>query len=309
MIWAEIETAFLNSRRRGTDGAYKPCKPASLEIYERNLGMFFRFMSERNVHTWRQMRKSDILAFLDSLEDRGWAVSTKLQMLRCLRTLFIWTQRDEDCVSAGLKNWRKTLPAIQASPRRDFIPTRADLRRWKGLYNTSTFLGHRDYTMFMLLLGTGIRVGEAVNLLTDDIMLEEGLARVRGKTGVRTVGLTTELVRILRGYLRRADKRKKAQSWTGEAFVTRYGARCTASQMGEVFRDHQKKHGLVKITPHTLRHVFCTLYLRKGGSIKRLQNMTGHTTLRILEGYLHSAEMGSEESKAELERVSPLSQL
>ena len=79
---------------------------------------------------------------------------------------------------------------------------------------------------------------------------------------------------------------------------------------------HSKSNGSVPRSPEETRtrenHAahpkacFLHLYLRKGGSIKRLQNMTGHTTLRILEGYLHSAEMGSEESKAELERVSPL---
>jgi site-specific recombinase XerD len=309
MIWAEIETVFLNSRRRGTDGAYKPCKDSSLTIYQRNLQLFFRFMGERDVHTWQRMRKADILSFLDSLEHRQWAASTKLQLLRCLRTLFIWATVDEDCVSAGLKDWRKTLPAIQATPRREYIPTPADLRRWKGFYKTNTFMGHRDHTLFMLLLGTGIRVGEAVSLLTDNVMLDEGLMLVKGKTGPRTVGLSNELVRILRGYMRRADRRTKSKDWAGEVFVTRYGEPCTPNGIGQAFRKHQKKYGLPNITPHTLRHAFCTYYLRKGGSLARLKNMTGHSSLKVLEGYLHAAEMGSEESKAELERVSPLGQL
>jgi site-specific recombinase XerD len=249
------------------------------------------------------------MAFLDSLEQRQWAKSTRLQMLRNLRTLFIWTQRDEDCVSAGLKNWRKALPAIQATPRREYIPTRSDLRRWKGFYKTSTFMGHRDYTMFMLLLGTGIRVGEATSLLTDNVMLDEGMMRVSGKTGPRTVTLSGQLVGILRGYLKQASKRTKSKEWAGEVFVTRYGEPCTPNGIGQAFRKHQKRYGLTDITPHTLRHTFCTVYLRGGGSLARLKNMTGHSTLTALQGYVHAAEMGSEESKAELERVNPLAQL
>lgn len=321
MVWAEMEKLFLASRKRGTDGAYNPCTTRTIEVYQRNLRVFFNFMIEHEIYCWSKMKKLDILNFYDWMDTPEgkrvkWSKSTKLQMLRVLRTLFIWVTVDDECVELGLKDWRKVIPAIQETPRRKYIPSYNDLRKWKAGYKTSTFIGHRDYTIFMLLLGTGIRIGELCTLTSDRLLLDEGLMRVKGKEGsgpdhdgCRTVGLTEELVNVLRGYLKRATKRRKDETWGGQIFFSRYGEPSTPNGIGQAFRKHQEKFGLTDITPHTLRHAFCTYYLRGKGQMPRLMNMTGHQSMKTLAGYLHEAEMGSDENKEELERVSPLKQI
>lgn len=42
-----------------------------------------------------------------------------------------------------------------------------------------------------------------------------------------------------------------------------------------------------RITVHTLRHSFATAYLEGGGSIHKLQELLGHTSLETTEVYTH----------------------
>ncbi len=62
------------------------------------------------------------------------------------------------------------------------------------------------------------------------------------------------------------------------------------------------------LTPHVVRHYFCTHYLINGGSLSTLKAITGHTSLETLQIYLHMAEQFSFVAKEHSE-ASPLQSL
>ncbi len=314
---AEMTKMFIDSRRRGTDGARKRCSPKTIAVYKRNMDILERFLLEDApdgaVVDYENMRRGTILALVDWImakEKAGrWSRSTALQFWRCLKSFFRWIEQDEDCQEDGLKNFGKYLPSIEKSPRREYIPMTADLRQFRNSYDTHKPYAFRNYVAFSLMLDTGIRNSELCDLRLDDVMLEDNLIIVDGKGGRRRIiPLTEGTGRLLKAWLKRREG--TVQGATSEyVFISKYGARLTANGFGQTFRKMQKAHNLPKISAHTLRHSFATYYLQGGGSLERLRLIMGHSSFEMTKEYLHMAQVNDKGARSELEKVSVLKNL
>ena len=63
-------------------------------------------------------------------------------------------------------------------------------------------------------------------------------------------------------------------------------------------KKYNKSHdiGLPHITPHTLRHTFCTRLAQKNMNPKNLQYIMGHASIMMtLDLYAHASEAGANE--------------
>lgn len=309
MTLNEMIKLFLDSRKRGMSGARKKCTDNTIKIYRCNLELWQKFMSEElGVSAYTDVKRVGIIAFsewMDNRQKKGeWSRSTVLQHLRSLKALFRWVDADEDCREAGLKGVQRWLPTIEKNPRRLDIPQLSAMKRFRNTFNTSNIWHYRDYVATCLLSTNGIRIGELCNLLISHTRLEEKTLIVDGKTGPRVVPLTKEMIGLLKGWLKRRQGCRFASS--PYVFVSRRGDKMQPSGFGHAFLKHRKKYGLEKISAHSFRHVFCTNYLKNGGQLERLRQITGHQSYDMLKDYLHLAQVGGKEAHEELERVNLL---
>jgi site-specific recombinase XerD len=183
------------------------------------------------------------------------------------------------------------------------------MREFKNSFPTNSVTGFRDFVACSLMLTNGMRIGELCNLKIDDMKLEEKTLIANGKTGTRLVPITIDMVRLLKVWLKRRAKFKKTAS-SPYVFITGKQAQMTPNTFQKSFGRRRKGNGSFSgISPHTLRHIFCTLYLRAGGNMEKLRMITGHTTYDMLKEYLHLAEIGGTQMRDELERVNPLRQV
>jgi integrase/recombinase XerD len=134
-----------------------------------------------------------------------------------------------------------------------------------------------------------------------NILWDQKLLYVTGKQGDRAVPVTPGMLRLLKGWLKRHESCKFSDS--EYVFITSRSPKMEVDAFGYTLRKHRNKFGLPRITAHTLRHAFCTDYLREGGDIAKLKDITGHTTREQLIDYTHLAKLGSKEAQQELERI------
>lgn len=316
MVLNEMIRLFIDSRRRGTGGARKKCSSKTITIYEDNLRVFEGFLlsevKDGGITRYESIRRMHMVQFLDWLEAKEssgvWAKATVLQILRTLRTFFRWVDTDEDCQLYELRGLHRYLPAIEKNPMRNDIPQLDKLRSFKNDFNTDDTWEYRDFVATCLMLATGMRLGEVCNIKVKDVLFDQRLVVVIGKQGPRPVGLTKDILLLIKAWMKRRSTCRYAQD-SEYLFVSKRAPQMTVDSFGQSFRKHRIKHGLPRITAHTMRHVFSTNFLRKGGDIEKLRLMTGHTTYETLRGYLHLAKIGSESVQKELERVNLLKEL
>lgn len=119
----------------------------------------------------------------------------------------------------------------------------------------------------------------------EDVNFNEDSIRVKGKGNKeRRVYLAREAQRAIIGWLRhRTDK-------SGSLFVSRNGGFLTPNAVVQLFLDLRKRAKItgVRCSAHTFRHTFAVNFLKAGGSVRYLQEIMGHTSMKPLEVYLRT---------------------
>lgn len=154
-------------------------------------------------------------------------------------------------------------------------------------------LGIRDRAILEVLYGTGIRVGELINLNISDIDFSENIIRVFGKgSKERILPLSNISIRAIQEYLKNRNlfnKNKYIKMNDKDAlFLNRFGGRLTARSIRRIIIKYMKMAGLnKKLSPHVLRHSFATHLLAGGADLRSVQELLGHKSLSTTQIYTH----------------------
>lgn len=128
-----------------------------------------------------------------------------------------------------------------------------------------------------LLLGSGMRVSEAAGLTTGCIK-PDGKIKVMGKGGKeRIIAVQQVVIENIQLYL---NSRK---------FQSRIVFPRGSKSIQRVVKEVAIRAGLgKKITPHSLRHSFGSLWVKKGGKLEQLRDELGHANIATTSIYTHT---------------------
>lgn len=150
----------------------------------------------------------------------------------------------------------------------------------------------RDLAMFMLLVSTGIRIGEVVAVKIQDIDWKRLLLLVQGKGGKeRWVPITKRTAQALEAV---AGARK-----AGPLFVTLEGTPMNRERARKRLVAIGERAGVVHVYPHRWRITFANEFLEAGGDMGALQSIMGHANIEQTNHYAgHSrAQRGIEQAR------------
>ena len=117
--------------------------------------------------------------------------------------------------------------------------------------------GSRDFAIATIMAYAGLRVSEVTNLLLTDINLTTREILVIGKGDKkRVVDIGDKVIHAVRQYL------KERQDICSYLFISRRKGNLDRSTINRIFSKYSEK-----ITPHELRHFFCSNALEKGYSL------------------------------------------
>ncbi|NVM55375.1 MAG: tyrosine-type recombinase/integrase [Candidatus Helarchaeota archaeon] len=154
--------------------------------------------------------------------------------------------------------------------------------------------GHRDYTLILFALSTGLRNSEVVGLNIGNVypfgttvsILDLPAEIAKGKKP-RKIPLNDNIRAILEFYIIDEFNSKRITGGESPLFRSKY----TNKRLGQ--RDFQqilRRHAIASIQqpckPHKLRHTFATKLLEQS-NIKIVQEILGHTCLQSTQIYLH----------------------
>lgn len=146
----------------------------------------------------------------------------------------------------------------------------------------------RDMAILLFMLDTGVRSSELCNLTYKDLDVVGKRAWVRGKGDKhRAVYFGRVSGKALWQYLRQVPREA-----TDPVFLTERKSSFSPNSLGLLF-DRLGTSAQVEATrcsPHTMRHTFAVTFLRAGGNVFSLQQLLGHTELKMTQRYVALAQ-------------------
>ena len=145
-------------------------------------------------------------------------------------------------------------------------------------------------TIFMLVYGSGLRIGEVANLRVEDIDSKKMRIFVREGKGnkERYTILPEKSLEMLRTYWTKYRQPKKEK----RIFLSESGEAITVGVIRTHFRKYRKRAKLdEKVTVHTLRHCFCTNLIENGATLIQVKELMGHSNIRSTMEYVHIANI------------------
>ena len=172
-------------------------------------------------------------------------------------------------------------PRLSHKRRKTITP--AEFEAILGVCNKRTFIGYRNFTMLLMFWDCMLRRAEIANLQIEDIDLNGGLIRVKGKGNkMRLVPIGSKLIRTLHFYLLKWRK-----GYAGSfVFCSTQGTPLNIHHIRQICHRTALKVGL-KIGCHIIRHSSATEYLRLGGSLSVLSKILGHSDISTTAIYTH----------------------
>jgi len=250
--------------------------PHTLRAYRGDLSALLDYCRRTGVAAPRDLTHRSLRGFLAELHGKGLRKSSAARRLAAVRSFLRELVREGALAtdpSRALRTprHRRPLPANLGESDVDRLIAQARSPRDRAILET--------------LYGGGLRVGELVGLDRDDLDLEAGVARVRGKgRRERLAPLGDAAVRALEAHLATrapgADPRP--------VFRNRLGSRLTARSVHRLLLACAAAAGLPPgVKPHTLRHSFATHLLDRGADLREVQELLGHKNIATTQIYTH----------------------
>jgi integrase/recombinase XerD len=244
--------------------------------------------------------------------------SSRQNHWKAIRTFFKWAseylhlkKRPDERLKLPINNPKAVLPLSEQDIRallKSAEFTKEAHPENRGAFKMRRRTATRDIALMLLMLDTGLRVGEVSRLNVQDVDFETGEVFVAPfgnsmmKTKSRVVYLGKNSKNSLWHYLStRKDFEKTEPLFLSERKKRLDGnaVRCLLSDLGD-------RASVSDVHPHRFRHTFAIQFLRGGGDVFSLQRILGHSSLQMVSHYLALANCDTANAHR---RASPVDKL
>lgn len=273
-------------------------KPKTYAAYEAHVRNYIA--PDLGNYTLATLRNDMVQRFVNGLADKGLKSLTIERIVGTLKTALIQAV-DNDLIAKSPATRIKMPLKQERTPRVLTVEEQNIFMEYSK--------EHRNGEIFLLILGTGLRIGEALALTWDDIDFENhilsvnrtqieycehingetiyhrGYSSPKTKAGKRTIPLIPSLVDMLLKLKeeRELEKQKFKDVYqdNGLIFCNYYGVSLNYTAISKKIQTICKKAGLNGVHPHTLRHTFATRGLENGIDLKIMQELLGHSSIKM----------------------------
>ena len=251
--------------------------------------------------SWQAVGSDTLADYVLDLQNRDYSPTTLARKIASVKSFFAFLM-DEGVV---VKNPTEELRAPRIGRTLPKALSEEEVERLlRAPAQVQTPEGERDRAMLELLYATGMRVSELVSLDLDDVNLDQGFVRCRGKGDKeRMLPFHEDAGDTLQEYIEDARVTLMGSRKERALFLNRWGDRLTRQGFWLILKEHAADAGIkTPVTPHTIRHSYATHMLRGGASLRQVQEFLGHASISTTQVYTHLTD---DHLKEEYERTHP----
>ena len=265
-IIAEFEQYLVN------DGKAKK----TLHSYLGDVKGFIQWIEGKGITFRGHFSNLHITGYKKFLMDNKYKVNTvnkKINSLQAFNHFLISTKR-MDQLAANLK--RDKIKIAMGSEQEIAVFSEEEVERILFYVDNSSY---RNKLIIYLLLFTGLRVSELVNIKLKDMDLLGMQLTILGKGGKqREVPLKQEVVEAAKEYLEKERKNSK-QVNSEYLLLTQRAGKMDRDAVNKLLKRMSKELG-IPMYPHKYRHTFCTMLIKRGVDLTTVAKLAGHAGIQ-----------------------------
>ena len=260
--------------------------PLTASAYRSDLRQFVDFLStQESVPDPTDLQPNHVREWVVDMRRRGLSPRSIARHLYALRSFWRYLLDIEAVSHDPLR--RITAPKV---PRR--LPTYLNPVELQALLDAAlrhpmAACAFRNFAILSVLIFTGMRRSELLELRLGDVDREAGVVLIRnGKGGrARSVPLVADAVQAVDDWLE-----FRPECGHDYLFATTHGNRIHATRLQIIWKRVLRDSGITRpgVSLHTLRHSAATLLLQNGVDLVSIQQILGHTRLDTTAVYLHT---------------------
>jgi site-specific recombinase XerD len=260
-------------------------KPRTLQSSFTSVMLFLDFCGKSGKRDLQEIERADLEAFIESEQDRGLRISTVRTRLACI-IAFLHFLVEQEVIAGSILKRRMKLKLPEVLPR---AMNPSDVKKLLAAIDDI-----RDRALILLLLRTGMRIGEALGLRLNDLDIRDRKVHLfqgeKNSMG-RVVYLSDDVLLALKLWLRQKDQNKEF------VFYGQGNKPVCYSTGRSRFVKYIQKAGLEPkgYTVHCLRHTFASELLNAGMRLECLQQLLGHQDIEVTRRYARLTDRTREE--------------
>jgi integrase/recombinase XerD len=260
-------------------------KPRTLQSSFTSVMLFLDFCGKSGKRDLQEIERADLEAFIESEQDRGLRISTVRTRLACI-IAFLHFLVEQEVIAGSILKRRMKLKLPEVLPR---AMNPSDVKKLLAAIDDI-----RDRALILLLLRTGMRIGEALGLRLNDLDIRDRkvhLLQGEKNSMGRVVYLSDDVLLALKLWLRQRDQNKEF------VFYGQGNKPVCYSTGRSRFVKYIQKAGLEPkgYTVHCLRHTFASELLNAGMRLECLQQLLGHQDIEVTRRYARLTDRTREE--------------
>ena len=261
------------------------CRPNTMRSSCTGIELFLSFIGEAGKTVLEQITRDDLYGFVEHEQDRGLkplTVNTRLRSVKAFLRFLI----DAEVIDNRVLSRKITIKVPEALPR---AMDPDDVKRL-----LSAIKDVRNRAMILVLLRTGMRIGELLETKIHDINFKERKIEIfeaqKNRVG-RVVYLSDDGQSALLAWFKKRESCKELVFYAqGRNTMTYQGARA-------MFHKYLKQAGLAHkgYSLHCLRHTFASELLNAGMRLECLQQLLCHSSVEMTRRYARLTDKTREE--------------
>lgn len=253
--------------------------PKTIISYTGDVKMFLEFLKSKGVTFDGSLTRFYITSYKEHLLKENYTVNTINKKINSLNSFNHFLISKGLCKEKAVAPNKDKIKVARGSEKEVEVFSDEEIEKILFYINDKQKISQRDRLVIMLLLFTGLRVSELVNLKIADIDLLTLSLKVVGKGGkFREVPIKLELKEAIKEYLE-GERKEHKHNESEYLLLTQRADKMDKDTVNKLLRKHGKKLN-IKMKPHKLRHTFCTRLIKKGVDLTTVAKLAGHANVQ-----------------------------
>lgn len=258
----------------------------TIKSYRSRILNFVNYLEEKeNIKDIEKVQKFNIKPFINGLIQSKRKPTYINAIIKSLQSFFKYAI-EENIISnnpiSDIKILKENKPIIQ-------VFTDKEVENMLNTFKGNRFLPIRDKAILSILIDTGIRCSELINLSLEDLYDTYLVIREPKNRRDRIVSISAYTRKSIGKYIRCRESYFINKNVENLLFLSYRGKRLTVEAVERVVKIAGNNAGVrkeIRCSPHTCRHYYAIKSLKNTLDIYSLSVCLGHTTTNITSRYL-----------------------